>query len=453
MFVFYDLETSGTSPAFDQPLQFAGILTDDNLDEVERIDIRCRLSPHILPAPWALAVTGVTPDMLSDSNLQSAFEFSQEISNLIHRWGPATWVGFNSIAFDEQMLRQMFYQNLHPNLYLTQMDGNDRMDIMKVVYATWVLANDALTWPTDETGKIIFKLDQLAPANGFVSDNFHDALADVEATIHIAKLIRDQAPEVWAQSLRNRSKNDVQGMMKSGQVLTLVERFGAAPPRAYRGAFAGQSPDNRNSMAFMDLDLVDPNTLDPNDETAMADAVNASPKPVRTVAINNAPSIFEVPIDDPALLERANDLHSNQALQDALGDALAERFADRPEPDEVEEQIYAGFYSNDDKKRLNQFQFASWAKRFEIAQAFGDRRLRWLASRLVYLNEPSLLSQAAQDHWASAIEQRWQSDDPSSVWTTIGKANQQLNEIANQGVLRAKDLQKLNSYFSELGST
>ncbi len=453
MFAFYDLETSGTSPAFDQPLQFAGILTDDRLDEIERIDIRCRLSPHILPAPWALAVTGVSPDMLSDSNLPSAFEFSQEISSLIHRWGPATWVGFNSIAFDEQMLRQMLYQNLHPNLYLTQMDGNDRMDIMKVVYATWVLAKDALTWPTDDAGKIIFKLDQLAPANGFVSDNFHDALADVEATIHIAKLIRDRAPEVWAQSLRNRSKNDVQGMMKSGQVLTLVERFGAAPPRAYRGAFAGQSPDNRNSMAFMDLDLVDPNTLDPTDATAMADAVNASPKQVRTVAINNAPSIFEVLIDDPALLERANDLQSNQALQDALGDALAERFADRPEPDEVEEQIYAGFYSNDDKKRLNQFQFASWAKRFEIAQAFGDRRLRWLASRLVYLNEPSLLSQAAQDHWASAIKQRWQSDDPSSAWTTIGKANQQLNEIANQGVLRAKDLQKLNSYFSELGST
>ena len=447
MFVFYDLETSGTSPAFDQPLQFAGILTDDNLDEVERIDIRCRLSPHILPAPWALAVTGVTPDMLSDSNLPSAFEFSQEISSLIHRWGPATWGGFNSIAFDEQMLRQMLYQNLHPNLYLTQMDGNDRMDIMKIVYATWALANDALTWPTDETGKIIFKLDQLAPANGFVSNNFHDALADVEATIHIAKLIRDRAPEVWAQSLRNRSKNDVQGMMKSGQVLTLVERFGAAPPRAYRGAFAGQSPDNRNSMAFMDLDLVDPNTLDPNDETAMADAVNASPKQIRTVAINNAPSIFEVPIDDPVLEERASNLRRNQALQDSLGNALAERFADRPEPDEVEEKIYAGFYSNDDKKRLNQFQFASWAKRFEIAQAFDDRRLRWLASRLVYLNEPGLLSQAAQDHWASTIEQRWQSDEPGCDWTTKTQVAEQMRELEEQEVLSLDQLRVLSEYY------
>jgi exodeoxyribonuclease-1 len=52
MFAFYDFETTGTSAAFDQPLQFAAILTDDEFNQIERVDIRCRLSPHILPAPW-----------------------------------------------------------------------------------------------------------------------------------------------------------------------------------------------------------------------------------------------------------------------------------------------------------------------------------------------------------------------------------------------------------------
>jgi len=41
-FVFYDLETSGTSPAFDPPLQFAAIMTDDDLN------------PHRPPVPPAL---------------------------------------------------------------------------------------------------------------------------------------------------------------------------------------------------------------------------------------------------------------------------------------------------------------------------------------------------------------------------------------------------------------
>lgn len=55
-FVFYDLETSGISPAFDQPLQFAAIRTDDSFVEIERVNLRCRIAPHIIPSPQALIV-------------------------------------------------------------------------------------------------------------------------------------------------------------------------------------------------------------------------------------------------------------------------------------------------------------------------------------------------------------------------------------------------------------
>jgi len=44
MVVSYDLETTGTSPAFDQPIQFAAILTDDDFNQIEHIYIRYRLS-------------------------------------------------------------------------------------------------------------------------------------------------------------------------------------------------------------------------------------------------------------------------------------------------------------------------------------------------------------------------------------------------------------------------
>ena len=137
MFAFYDFETTGTSPAFDQPIQFAAILTDDDFNQIERVDIRCRLSPHILPAPWAMAVTGVTPEQLEDPRLPSWFDFSHQISALIKRWAPATWTGYNTIAFDEEFFRQSFYQNLHPNIYQTQFNHNDRLDLMKVIYAVW----------------------------------------------------------------------------------------------------------------------------------------------------------------------------------------------------------------------------------------------------------------------------------------------------------------------------
>jgi exonuclease I len=47
-FAFYEFETTGTSPAFDQSLQFAAILTDDDFNEIERVNLRCRLAPHCL---------------------------------------------------------------------------------------------------------------------------------------------------------------------------------------------------------------------------------------------------------------------------------------------------------------------------------------------------------------------------------------------------------------------
>jgi len=81
-FVFYDYETTGISPEYDQPLQFAAIITDLDFNEIERVDIRCQLSPHILPAPMALHVTGVNPNQLLNNNLPTAFEFAIQISFL-----------------------------------------------------------------------------------------------------------------------------------------------------------------------------------------------------------------------------------------------------------------------------------------------------------------------------------------------------------------------------------
>jgi len=84
-FAFYDLETTGISPAFDQPLQFAAILKDGEFRDFERVNLRCRVAPHIIPSPWALAVTGLRPAQLIDPALPTPFEFSQEIGALIER--------------------------------------------------------------------------------------------------------------------------------------------------------------------------------------------------------------------------------------------------------------------------------------------------------------------------------------------------------------------------------
>jgi len=54
--VFHDLETTGISSAIDKSLQLAVILTGDEKREIARVNLRCRIAPHVIPLPWASAV-------------------------------------------------------------------------------------------------------------------------------------------------------------------------------------------------------------------------------------------------------------------------------------------------------------------------------------------------------------------------------------------------------------
>ena len=111
-YVFYDTETTGTDITFDQILQFAAILTDADLHELDRFETRCRLLPYVIPAPSALLATRVTPTMLTDPSLPSHYEMMLQIAQKLRKWSPAIFIGYNTLSFDEPLLRQAFYQTL-----------------------------------------------------------------------------------------------------------------------------------------------------------------------------------------------------------------------------------------------------------------------------------------------------------------------------------------------------
>jgi exodeoxyribonuclease-1 len=155
-YVFYDTETTGTETAFDQILQFAAIKTDDDLNELDRFNTRCRLLPHVVPSPEALRVTHVTPARLTDPALPSHYEMMQHIRENLLQWSPATFVGFNSLQFDENLLRQALFQTLHP-AYLTNTNGNARSNALRVPppagdRSKWQIFASGSRWTTP-TGK------------------------------------------------------------------------------------------------------------------------------------------------------------------------------------------------------------------------------------------------------------------------------------------------------------
>jgi len=431
-FVFYDLETTGLSPAYNQPLQFAAIRTDDSFAEIERVNLRCRIAPHIIPAPQALVVTGVTPAQLTDPALPTLFEFAQTVMEMMERWAPATWVGFNTIRFDEEVLRQTFYQNLQPNIYATQFNGNNRLDILTAVYAVWCRSPGLLNWPTDDTGRTTFKLDRLAPANGFNAHNAHDALGDVEATIHIARLIANGDPVLWSAILHNRDKQSVMATLETFQPVELVLRFGGGPPRSYAGCFCGTADGNPTQAAFLDLEAADPEVLIQADDATLFQAVDGTPQIIRSIATNKVPSLFAIANPEPEHLRKAALIAANPAFRARVGQAMAARYVDDPDapPPPVEKQIYGGFYAKADRDLLAEFQQANWPRRYEIVDVLTDARLRQLGHRLIAFHAPSALTSEEAVQFKTFLHERWNAPDvPVIEWTTISSAARDIAEM------------------------
>lgn len=448
-FAFYDLETTGLSPAFDQPLQFAAILTDGDFREIERVNLRCRIAPHIIPSPWALALTGVRPAQLLDPALPTLFEFTGQISALINRWSPAIWTGFNSIRFDEEMLRQAFYQNLQPDIFATQFNGNTRLDVLTSLYAVWHRQPDLFEWPIDDTGRVRFKLDLIAPLNGFAAHHAHDALGDVEATIHIARQIAQRAPELWAELLANRDKAGVQSRIETFQPMALVERFGGGPPRATIGVFCGYSASNPNQAAFFDLEAADPADLITADDAAVFAAVDATPKVIRSLSINKTPALLAHPDPTEQQMRRAAAIANAPEFRLRVAQALAARFPVDPEAPTplVEKQIFSGFYINADKALLAEFQNADWPRRQEIAATFKDTRLRQLGRRLVAFYAPELLSLEERGHFDAWLRQRWSAPDaPETEWTSVERSKTELSNIRAGAAINAELLDEIEAY-------
>lgn len=443
-FVFYDLETTGLSHAFDQPLQFAAIRTDEHFVEKERVNVRCQLAPHILPSPQALVVTAVTPEQLIDPSLPSLLEFAQQVAALTEKWAPAIWVGYNTIQFDEEVLRQTFYQNLLPNVFATQFNGNTRFDILPAIYAAYVHNPNLMTWYTDATGRRSFKLDRLAPANDFVAHNAHDALGDVEATIHIAKLIASKDAELWAALLDNAHKARVQAKLESLRPYQLIDRLGGGEPRAYVGCFCGYAHGNSAQAAFFDLDAADPADWLDAPDAALAEAIRGTPKLIRGVATNKAPTLLEVREPSEEQLRRATIIAEAPEFRGRVGAAIAARFVEDPSapPKPVERQIYGGFYSNADKELLAEFQFADWPRRQEIVSSLSDPRLRQLGRRLVAFQSPELMNAEEKALFNKYLRDKWSAPEGSETeWMTLAKAYAAIDDMRTK---KSADPQKLD---------
>ena len=175
-FIFYDLETTGRSLQWDQILQVAAVLTDSNLNVLDTFNETCKIRSYCLPDPEALLVNKLPIKSLLKSNY-SLYQLIFNIFNKFNSWSPAIYIGYNSIQYDEEMLRSAFFTNLF-DPYLTIKGENSRVDLLNIVRAANYFYPEKVKSQISSKGNPILKLDQIAPLNGITDFIAHDALGD-----------------------------------------------------------------------------------------------------------------------------------------------------------------------------------------------------------------------------------------------------------------------------------
>ena len=457
-YIFYDTETTGLKSAFDQIIQFAAIRTNENLEELERFDIRCRLMPHIIPSPEAMLVTGIMPMQLIDPNLPSHFEAFCKIRSKLLSWSPAIIVGYNSLAFDEEFLRQGFFQSLLPT-YLTNTNGNQRSDIMRILHAVRIYKPNVVSVPMGPNGKETFRLELIAPSNGYNHENAHEAMADVKATIFMAQFAMDQAPDIWNIMDRATKKNEVLSQITKSHSFVLSERY-FNTMHNWLVTFCGIHLKNKNKIAVFDLNFDPDDYLSLSAEQLVEVLDNKSAKVIRTLQLNKLPIIMPadcapegtkaLDIPEEERKSRINKIVDNEDFTRRVGEALALRDSNYETSSYLEKRIYDGFPSRSDETLMSEFSEANWEHRAIIASKITDGRLAEFAHRLIYFERPDLLPTDKLDSLHSWIQSRVLSENIDVPWMSAKKAFLEIeNKFEEASVINKSRLREIRDFIIE----
>ncbi|MEB0105238.1 exodeoxyribonuclease I [Pseudomonas sp. MH9.3] len=420
---WYDYETTGINPRSDRPLQVAGIRTDHDLNEIDApVNLYCLPSDDILPHPAACAITGITPAILAQQGLAEADFMTRVHAQLA---APGTCgAGYNTLRFDDEMTRYSLYRNFFDPYAREWQGGNSRWDLINVVRTAYALRPEGITWP-EQDGRVTLKLERLTQANGIDHGQAHDALSDVRATIALARLVREKQPKLYDWLFQLRSKQRVMDQIRLLQPMVHISgRFSAE--RHYLGVVLPLAwhPRNRNALIVCDLGLDPQGLIELDAETLRQHlykrrdelAEGEMPVPLKLVHINRCPVVAPLSVLRAQDRERLQlDMDSYQARALRLTDAQAvwrdkltaiyaeEDFAASEDP---EQQLYAGFIGDRDRRLCEQVRAAEPAQLARQQWPFDDHRLPELLFRYRARNFADTLSSEEQQRWKLFCQQR-----------------------------------------------
>jgi exodeoxyribonuclease-1 len=472
-FYWIDYETFGANPRVDRPSQFAGVRTDSQLNIIDDpLVVFCKQSDDYLPHPEACLITGITPQMANQKGVCES-DFIRSVVSEMQVPGTCT-VGYNNIRFDDEITRHSLYRNLLDPYEHEWRNNNSRWDLIDVMRLMCALRPEGIEWPQDDNGSPVFRLEKLTAINAIEHGQAHDALADVEATIALAKRVQQAQPKLFNYCVEHRTKSSIFPLLNVTDmtaVLHVSSRYPASRHCIAMIAPLAAHPVNNNGIIVYDL-AVNPESLIALDADAIAERLftprEKLPESIERIALktihaNKCPIVVPVNvlrqqdadrlgIDQAVCNKHLAMLKSHQSM---IQNKLMEVFQDNSvqpvnDPDFM---LYSGgFIGDSDKRLLRKLHTIPINQLAKYTPAFHDQRLAEMLFRYRARNYPETLTDDERVRWNAFRHNRLNnSEDKTNLSLSVYQSA--INELRQSQVNSQRDqniLDELENYANDI---
>jgi exodeoxyribonuclease-1 len=386
----------------------------------EPLVIYCQPPADYLPHPEAALITGITPQTAEKQGLSEP-EFIAKIHEQLATPNTIN-LGYNSIRFDDEVTRYTCYRNFIDPYAWSWQNGNSRWDLLDVMRACYALRPEGVEWPENDEGFISFKLENLSVANGIEHENAHDAMADVIATIEMAKKVKAAQPKLFDYFLSMRHKRKLNELVDIVNMTPLMHVSGMLGKECNYTSWVvpvAWHPTNQNAVICVDL-AKDPQALLDLDVQQLNERLYTKhselgpdelPVPVKLIHLNKCPILApaktltaenaeKIGIDREQCLKNLALLRQHPEVREKLiGLYSAEREYEKSS--DVDTMLYDGFFSPADKTAMDIIRETDPNNLAALDITFNDQRIEPLLFRYRARNFPWTLDESEQQRWAN----------------------------------------------------
>ena len=468
-YIFYDLETTGrgkkesakafgTTPKWEQILQIAAIVTDENFKHTnQNMNIFCRPRTSIISQPGALITTnrGIKDSLNADL---SSYELMTQINSTLDTWKKLNpdciFIGHNSINFDETVLEYNLFNNLfYP--YPTRAKRGDTLNLVRALHAS---NPSAIITDLTPRGNPSFKLEKLAELNGLPVEFAHDAFSDVKTSIALAEFVKDADPKLWESLALTMDKKKAVEYINNNSGVTYMTNFGG---RVSLEALSMVCESQLYKGMYHTLKLsTDPKPLLEANNAEFKALLSKKPSKNRwlttgdhPIFMDNSNAINYKPYDEigsAVLNERKQIIYKNKSLAEKFKMYELDRQLEKEEnisQDNVFPESKANAFFNFREQSIFQnFHLAKdWKEKYTIALTVKEPNASFILKRLIFDECPEILL----DHDFKSIHNELHDRlviNQERPFTTIPEAMKETDDWKSKEGITEKEIKMLDEY-------